>query len=196
MIHRRLVCFSAILLLTAVLVPEITRAQAAPAARIPIAIRKVEMEQIETPLYNVRGPNQQPTRKKWVRLYAEFDAEPDWSDDLTFNFYLAVRGKAETAPPFSVFKGAVSYVNVPKGRRHMAEVFVHPVMFERYGEPGPIALEVRQGGRLIAQSGKPEPATPWWNDPRYIPQEGALLDRSRSPFALLDPESQLMIKAP
>ncbi len=186
----------AAILLLAFTTPEVIHAQNAPAGRNPISIRKVEMEQLETPLFSVRGPNQQTPRKKWVRIYAEFDAEPDWTDDLTFNFYLAVKGKAETAPPFSVFKGAVTYANVPQGRRHMAEVFVHPVMFERYGDPGPIALEVRQGGRLIAQTGKPEPSSPWWNDPRYIPQEGTLLDRSRSPYAMLDLETQLMIKSP
>jgi hypothetical protein len=196
MIHRRLALFTASLLLVAILAPEVVRAQAAPAGRIPISIRKVEMEQLETPLFSVRGPNQQTPREKWVRIFAEFDAEPEWTDDLTFNFYLGVRGKAETAPPLSLFKGAVTYVNVPQGRRHMAEVFVHPVMLERFGEPGPVALEVRQGGRLIAQTGKPEPSTPWWNDPRAIPQEGALLDRGRSPYALLDLETQLMIKAP
>lgn len=185
-----------LVLLIAFLLPETIRAQAAPAARIPVAIRKVEMEQIETPLYNVRGPSQQTPRKKWVRIYAEFDAEPEWTDDLTFNFYLAIKGKSETAPPFSVFKGSVTYVNIPQGRRHMAEVFVHPVMFERYGDPGPIVVEVRQGGRLMLQTGKPEPSAAWWNDPRYIPQEGALIDRAKSPFALLDLETQLMMKAP
>lgn len=189
-----------ILGLTAIYLNPDIRAQApspaAPVARVPVMIRNVEAQPVGTPVFEVKGPSQQPARGKWLHVFAEYDTEPEWIDELTFTVYVGFKGRTKEAPPLSVFKGEVTQVHIAAGKRHIVDMYVHPRLIERYGEPGPVAIEVKQkDGRVLGTSGKPEPTQPWWNNPQYTIVSDGLLNRSQTPFALIDIESQELIKS-
>lgn len=172
------------------------QAPAAAAPRVPVVIRNVESQAVATPVYEVKGPAQQPVRGKWLHVYAEYDTEAEWVDELTFTFYVGFKGKTKEAPPASVFKGEVTQVHIAAGKRHVVDMYVHPRLIQRYGEPGPVAIEVKaKDGRVLGTAGKPEPTQPWWNNPQYTMVTDGLLNRSQTPFALVDIESQEIIKA-
>lgn len=170
--------------------------QAPAAPRVPMVIRSVESAAVATPVYEVKGSSQQPVRGKWLHVVAEYDTDPEWIDELTFTFYVGFKGKTKEAPAASVFKGEVTQVHIAAGKRHMVDMYVHPRLIARYGEPGPVAIEVKQrDGRVLGTSGKPEPTQAWWNNPQYTMVTDGLLNRSQTPFALIDIESQEIIKS-
>lgn len=187
----------ATLLVTTSLLWPVTQvlAQAQPAPRLPVSIRKVDGVKAPTPIFAVKGASSQSTVKEWLRVFAEYDSEPDWIDELNFTFYVLVEAnpaKHKDVPRFSLFKGETSYIHVPLGKRHIADMFIHPNMLSRYGDIKQLAVEVRQAGRLVGQSGKPEPRDPWWNN--FTPVENVLMDRSQTPFSLVEIDNQEIIK--
>ncbi len=166
---------------------------AQPAARSPITIRKVEGTREATPVFAVgRGSTSSRRGKEWFRVFVEYDTEQEWIDELNFTFYVLVRGRAQGADPVTLFKGETSYLHIPAGRRHQADMFIHPNIIARYGDVSQVAVEVRQSGRVIARSGKPEPTEAWWE--RLAPRDGALLNRGQTPFALIDIDDYEIIK--
>jgi hypothetical protein len=167
---------------------------AAPGARAPLAIRKVDGVKVATPVYAVKGPNTAIARsKEWFQIFAEFDTEPEWVDELSFTFYVLVKGRTKDVPPYSLFKGEVTYIHVPAGRKHTADMFLHPNIIARFGDVDRVAVEVRQGGRVLERAGKPALTEPWWE--RFSPVEGVLVNRGQTPFALVNVDDYEIIKA-
>jgi hypothetical protein len=172
---------------------QVTQAQApAGGQRMPIIVRKVDGGKVSTPQYAVKGASSPAKTKDWFKVAIEYDSEPDWIDELNFTVYVLVRGRTRDAPPETMFKGETSYIHIAAGRRHLADMYLNPTIISRFGDPIGIAVEARIGGRLVAQTGKPEPTAPWWNN--YTPVEGVLLDRSQTPFVFVDIDDQEIIK--
>jgi len=168
-------------------------ASAQPAqGKSPVTVKKIDGLNVETPVYSVKGYSSAGSPKKWFRVFAEYDSEPDWIDELNFTFYVLVKGKTKDVPPASLFKGEVTQVHVAAGNRHFVDMFIHPNILERFGEVAQVAYELRVGGRLIARGGKPEPSQAWWNN--FSPVDGILLDRSKTPFALVEIDEQEIVK--
>lgn len=183
--------FYSMLVLVALMVPSLLRAQPAP-AKLPISVKKIDGARVETPAYSVKGFQATGKAKQWFRVFAEYDSEPDWIDELNFTFYVMVKGKTRDVPAASLFKGEVTQIHIPAGNRHIVDMYIHPNVLARFGDVAQVAIEVRQGGRLLAQGGKPEPTAAWWNN--FAPVEGVLLDRSKTPFALVEIDEQEIIK--
>ncbi|HMO50490.1 MAG TPA: hypothetical protein PKE26_01425 [Kiritimatiellia bacterium] len=191
MIPARWLALALTLCLFAAMLPvEVVQAQ--PAQRNPISIRKVDGGKAPTPVFQVRGSQSQGRSKDWFRVFVEYDSEPDWIDELSFTFYVLVRGKSKDAPPVTLFKGETAYIHIPSGKRHQADMYLHPNIIARFGDVAQVAVEVREGGRVLARTGKPEPTEAWWE--RITPVAGVLLDRGQTPFALVDIDDQEIIK--
>lgn len=166
----------------------------APVARSPVAIRKVDGGKIASPVYAVKG--NQPSSgkaKEWFQIYAEYDTELEWVDELNFTFYVLVKGKVKGAPAQTLFKGETTYVHIPAGKKHIADMYIHPNIVARYGDVERVAVEVRQGGRVLERGGKPPPSEPWWE--RLAPVEGVLLNRNETPFSLVNSDDYEIIKS-
>jgi len=165
----------------------------APVARSPLNIRKVDGGKLATPVFAVKG-NQSSTgkAKEWFQIYAEYDTEVEWVDELNFTFYVLVKGKARGAPAQTLFKGETTYIHVPAGNKHIADMYIHPNIIARFGDVERVAVEVRQGGRVLERGGKPPPSEPWWE--RLAPVEGVLLNRNETPWALVNSDDYEIIK--
>jgi len=196
--NKRLARLAGVLFVASVfMVPVDSTAQApaaAPGSRSPIAVRKVDGGKAATPVFSVKGPGTATSRSKdWFQVYAEYDTEVEWVDELSFTFYVLVKGRTKDVPPFSLFKGEVSYIHIPQGRKHMADMFLHPNIIARFGDVDRVAVEVRQGGRVLERGGKPALTEAWWE--RLSPIEGVLLNRGQTPFALVNIDDYEIIKA-
>lgn len=187
------VCAAVVLVCFLVLTVQPSYSQAPAQGRSPIAVRKVDGKKEATPIYAVKGPSTGTRAKDWFRVFVEYDSDPEWVDELNFTFYVLVKGKTREAPPYSLFKGETSYIHIPKGSRHQADMFLHPNILTRFGDVERVAVEVRQGGRLLERSGKPNPTEAWWE--RLSPVDGVLLNRAQTPFVHVDIDDYEIIKA-
>ena len=110
--------------------------------------------------------------------------------------------------PYSYYTVSVSYVNIPRGT-HAASVCLPPACLERFGEPKAIGIVVtNQKGEMVAgdvvseiKGIKAHPKSieeAFWNDKnimehqnengeRTVEQRQGLLDRSKTIWALVNP---------
>jgi hypothetical protein len=150
-----------------------------------LSIKDISGGKMMTPEYQIKRSQVMSARtREWFQIVTTYDTDPDWLDDVQFVYYVLVKSKspADKGPPLSVFKGEVSYINVQKGR-HKSDMFLHPSTLARYGDVQAIAVLVNVQGRLVAMEGKPPTTERWWE--KLAPQEGYLLNRLQTPFAML-----------
>ena len=155
---------------------------------------------VRTPEFNASAVGGQAKISKRPREWALFEIHyvtaTKWTDELSFTYHVMTKGKDdEGKEAYSYYTLTLRYVNIPKGD-HMSSVALPPSMVERYGEPVSLALEVvgKDGTVLAFQSESiiNYPTREWWKDPNVLdkPQvtrrTGGLMDRSKTPFALIN----------
>lgn len=158
-----------------------------------VKINRVETSEPWTPLYQneegldtiqVRGLMQAGVNnKKWFRIAAEFESRDEWTDRLTFEYYVLFPDHK------NVFKGVVKYVDIPQGREHLSEMYMHFNSYERYFKRGTISYAVVvliDGKEVAVETNKRSPEN-WWKDMTIHPC--GLLDRSMTPFVVFNVES-------
>jgi hypothetical protein len=189
------------LVLVTVLVPGLLLKAQAP-TQVPVSqllrVKDVDAGSVNTPQYDVsvRGMSiQRDGRRDWLMLFAEYETALEWTDEITVTFYVVLKGEAEDLPegskPLNLFSGTVTYMNVKKGNDHVATMFLDPNTFERYGKVEAVAVVFSINGQ---ETGKTEPASnvKWWE--REAPNAIPLLNRSESPWALIEMERHGTIK--
>lgn len=162
---------------------------AAPGADI-IRIRKMVPTKEKTPLYTTSMRTQTSGRQPdWWRATVEFDTAPEWIDELEFTFYAYLEDQSARNAP-KMFRGVVTYMNVPKGR-HLADIFLQPSFIARMGVVKQLAVVVKHQGVVVATESSA--TTPnWWDT--MPPVDGVLLNRAQTPFALVDYDAYNFIK--
>jgi hypothetical protein len=149
-----------------------------------LVIKDISGGKVLTPEYQVKRGQMSARTRDWFQITTSYDTMPEWTDEIQFTYYVLVKNKnpADKGPPQSVFKGDVTHINVQKGR-HKSDMYIHPSTLIRYGDVQAIAVLVNVGGRLVAMDGKPPTSERWWE--KLAPQEGYLLNRMQTPFAML-----------
>jgi hypothetical protein len=174
-----------------------------PAASELIRLRGVSAETTFSPdfSYSLRGRStQRDGRANWLKVEAEFATAPNWIDEITFTFYVVLRGNANDLPEGArennLFSGTVTYIHVPQSRRMVANMFLDPNTLARYGQPTYTAVVVAINGEPAARMADPaiDPEEPnlWWS--RETPNEVPLLSRKETPFALVEHDHLPTIK--
>ena len=127
--------------------------------------------------------------------------------------YVNIPKGSHAASGYSYYTVAVRYVNVPKGS-HAASVVLPPSVLERYGEPAAIAVVItnKEGDILDGQNEGAETvvgkklAEKWWENADQvmsakdskgtplIARRQGLLDRSKTIFALINPDDYEMVQ--
>lgn len=130
-----------------------------------------------------RGP------REWVELGIQYDTEAEWTDEVSFQYYALLRGEKGD---YTLLKGNVVYVDVARGRAHMGVAYVRSAGLARFGEVVGVAVEAVVRGETVAVKsegklgvGKPLPME-WWKNPKLIPKDGYIVDKSKTPFAWLN----------
>ena len=148
------------------------------------------------------GSRSRNTVREWAELAVQFDTEPDWIDELTFHYYALLRSRV--SGEYSLIKGSVTYVDVARGRSHLGVTYIRPNALSRLGDIVGVAVEALVKGEVVASlsegklgPSKPLPIDPgheWWKKPELVPREGYIVEKSKTPFALLNYDDYESVK--
>lgn len=161
---------------------------------------------IESPKYQVSSSLQGGVRppQRWGKITVYYDTTAEWLDDLAFQYFVLARKMDGGKATFSLYSTTVRYTDVRRGANHESAVFLRPPAIERYGDVIASAVEVSVGGKVVAEDshieGAPKMPERWWRQPTVVEnkdvvaREGYLLERSRSPFALINIDDNEAVK--
>lgn len=160
-----------------------------------LVIKKVDAGKVKTPDYQVKPAQPVQRMRDWYKVEVIYDTSQEWLDEVSFTYYVVVKAKQPQPgqSAYTLFKGDVTYINVEKGR-HKSDIYLHPSTLARYGEVERVAALVNVAGRLVGMDGLPSGSTStrWWE--QLPPQEGYLLNRTQTPFAMINFDDYEAIK--
>lgn len=142
---------------------------------------------VRTPEYTSSVSRGRATARTWGEIVVQFDTEPEWIDELQFQYYVLLHDRR--AKTYTFLKVNVTHTDVARGRGHLSAAYVRPAGLERYGEVVAAAVEavikgetvgVASEGRLPSGEGKLPPE--WWKTTKLVPKDGYLLNRTQTPF--------------
>ena len=156
-----------------------------------LRIRKMApVPNTKTPVFRTATASQASAKQPdWWRVMVEFETAPDWIDELEFTYYVYMKDQSNKGAEM-MFRGAVTYVNVAKGR-HYSDMFLHPSTLARMGRVEQVAVVVKAKGAVVATESTAQTAN-WWD--RFAPIDGVLLNRAQTPFAFVDYDLYEQIK--
>jgi len=137
-------------------------------------------------------------------ISAAYETQPEWIDELTVTFYVLSLVNSQGKTAYSLYRRDVRYMDVKRGRDHIADVYLRPSALERYGEVVAVGVEFTVKGEVVAELGESSlgnqiPAK-WWKDPKIVKSEvvtqrdGYLLTRVESPFGWINSDDYEAIK--
>jgi len=133
--------------------------------------------------YNRNGP------REWIEMSVQFDTEPEWIDELAFQYYALLR---DAKGDYTLLKGTVVYVDVARGRGHMGVAYIRPAGLTRFGTVVAVAVEAVVRGETVATksegklSGSKSLPPEWWKNVKVAPREGYIQDKSKTPFSWIN----------
>lgn len=161
----------------------------------PLEITKVDTEEISTPIYqNESGERtiqtdaitmDQPQHKQWLCMSVTYKTHAKWTDQLTLEFYALLEDKEKNP---MLFKGTTHFVDLPKSREHLAEMYIHFNSYARYAGRKRIktAIIAKTDGKVIALDKKNSLDDPWWTTAPLHPV--GLLHKNQTPFGAVHAE--------
>lgn len=150
-----------------------------------IQLTKITRNLIATPEFNYSGAGSYHTnsRDRWLEVEVEFSALPEFTDELTFKYYILLSGKLLT--------GEVTHVNIPAGKDLRSVMYVPPRTFTRLlgnrsvtaNVVENIAVQVLQQGAVKDELSLARARPQWF---ATLPQlNGLVLNKNETPFAPL-----------
>jgi len=202
----RLTALLFLLLMASMAFAQARRAPAGAGADDNVRLRKLGWQggdaKIDTPQYDTTASRGVTKRGEWWQFSVQYDTKEEWTDELAFEFHVLSLGLIDGKKAYSYYTTRVSYIDIAKGRGHLATVFLRPNAIERYGMPVAFAVEIHHKGEMIAQ--ETEAATKlskvWWKDPNVVDsalvskRPKYLLNRAQTPFAFVDVDLYETIK--
>ncbi len=158
-------------------------------------ITKITKNLISTPDFSYGGGGRYRINQgdRWLEVEVEFSAAPDWTDELTFKYYILFNG--------NVLTGEVTHMNIPAGRENRSVMYVSPGALARFGNNRPIAVnsfqniavQIVQGGTVKDEVSLARAQPQWF---AVLPQiSGFVLNKNETPFAPLYWDRYEQIKA-
>lgn len=163
-------------------------------------IKKIDLDNPPSPDYQQGGtvPAVRWTAQKWVRMEVTFDAVPENTDELVFNYYVLIAKR--------LIVGHVNQVNITKGHDLHSVMYISPKALLRIVQRStPLPnWPIEQISVTITKPGVAEPLAlgnwkgqghlAWWASMKQ--EEGFLMNKSETPFAPLNWDYYEAIKAP
>ncbi|HEY2614117.1 MAG TPA: Amuc_1102 family pilus-like protein [Chthoniobacterales bacterium] len=159
-------------------------------------LTKITKNLVSTPQFSYTGAQQYTTnqRERWLEVEVEFAATPQFTDELTFKYFILFNGKLLT--------GEVTHTNIPAGRENRSVMYVAPhtlarFMGNRAMTPNAIqniAVQIVQQGAIKDELSLMRTQAQWY---AAMPQvAGFVLNKNETPFAPLYWDRYEQIKAP
>ena len=146
-------------------------------------LTKINKNLVSTPQFGYSGAQQYPTnqRDRWLEVEVEFAAAPEFTDELTFKYFILIGGK--------VLTGEVTHVNVAGGRDHRSVMYVSPRGLARFlGNNAVTPNSVQNVFVQIVEKGAVKDELSFARTPGYagLPTvSGFLSNKNETPFAPL-----------
>ena len=167
--------------------------------RAPVRIRKLQGvgngALVRSPEYSVKNmPRTVGAEKQWARIDVEYETYPEWIDELVIQYHMLTEKAGREGKTYSLFKTAVRYADVERGRKHLGTAFLRPAGVKRFGLPIAVGVELVLKGEVVGHATESEQRMPdkWWEDPRVVEREGVtaragyLLSRAQTPFTFVN----------
>lgn len=149
-----------------------------------IQLSKISRDLITPPQYSYTGAEIiRDSRARWLKIDAQFFAFPEFTDEVTFKYFILVGGK--------VLTGEVTHVNVPAGKELFSCMYVPPrALAHLLGNRAPtvgsaenIAVQVVLKGQAVDELSLNRARPQWYSALPAVP--GLLLNKNETPFAPL-----------
>lgn len=149
-------------------------------------VKRIEVRFVNAPAASGDGGrgSREASQVPWAKIECEFDSQPEWADDVEVKWYVVLLGQRTKI----MATGSDTYIYVKKGRRHVAGMFMHPFVVERWSGGSAqnaiedVGVEIWWQGRLITfSSWRSQARTQWWQ--QFQPTPGLLMRVSDSPWA-------------
>lgn len=170
--------------------------------------------EISTPEFQTRTPFDRPRftvggsrGNTWTQILVTYDTLPEWIDAVTFNYQvLTATRDSKGQRQYGLHRRTVTYIDIAAGRGHQSAVYLHPTTVARYGETVAVHVDVLVGGNVVAAQDDLDPAMKgqlpekWWDSKLVLENEktrlleGYLKHRDETPFALVNIDSQEVIR--
>lgn len=134
--------------------------------------------------------------REWGVFEVVFDSAPKWIDELVVTFHVMSQGLDEAGgQQFNLYRLTSRFVDIAQDRNRVVSAVLLPTALMRHGKPIGFAVEFAIGGKVVATES--DVAAPflkdrWWENPmivdspKTIKREGYLLERSKTPFGLVN----------
>ncbi len=148
-------------------------------------ITKITKNLITTPQFTYTGAEQYQANQRdlWLEVEVEFTATAEFTDDVTFRYFILENGK--------VLTGEVIHTNVTAGKGNHSVMYVSPKVLARFNANRPvtptsiqnIAVQIVQQGAVKDEASLTRAAAQWYGGLPQAP--GFLLNKNDTPFAAL-----------
>jgi hypothetical protein len=159
-------------------------------------ITKITKNLISAPQFIYTGAQQYQTnqRDRWLEVEVEFSAAPEFTDELTFKYYILFNGKLLT--------GEVRHTNIAAGTSNRSVMYVSPRTLARFGGNRPvtansfqnIAVQIEQQGVVKDELSLVRTPAQWFATGPQV--SGFVVNKDQTPFAPLYWGRYEQIKAP
>jgi hypothetical protein len=148
-------------------------------------LTKITKNLVSTPQFAYTGGQQYPAnqRDRWLEVEAEFAAAPEFTDELTFKYFILLNGKLLT--------GEVTHVNVASGRENRSVMYVSLRALARFlgnraltpTSVQNVAVQILQKGALKDELSFQRAPGQWYAGLPAL--SGFVLNKNETPFAPL-----------
>ena len=148
-------------------------------------VTKITKNLITTPQYSYSGAQQYQANQRdlWLEVEVEFTATTEFTDDVTFKYFILENGK--------VLTGEVVHTNIAAGKGNRSVMYVPPKVLARFNGNRPvtpasiqnIAVQIVQQGAVKDEASLTRAAAQWYAGLPQAP--GFLLNKNETPFAAL-----------
>ena len=149
-----------------------------------IQLTKISRDLITPPQYAYTGAEKlSESHDRWLKVDVQFSAVPEFTDEVTFKYYILIGGK--------ILSGEVTHVNILAGRELYSSMYVPPhVLASVLGNRPPsttlvenIAVQVVQKGEVKDELSLTRARPQWFTS---IPAlTGFVVNKNETPFAPL-----------
>lgn len=151
-------------------------------ARDDYSINKITANFVHTPQYSFSGDvRSSPPQQLWMEIEVEFKSYVEYTDELTFKYYIYFEKKCLT--------GTVTHVDVPKGLNLLSVMYISPRTLARLSggkaskTVDEATVQIFYKGQLVAQKSLKSTPGEWWLKTDQVP--GYVLNKNETPFAPL-----------
>ena len=148
-------------------------------------LTKITKNLISPPQFAYTGAEQYQSnqRDRWLEVEAEFAAGPEFTDELTFKYFILVNG--------TLLAGEVTHSNVAAGRENRSVMYVSPRALARFNGNRPvtptavqnIAVQIVQQGAIKSELSLLRAPAQWYAAMPKV--TGFVLNKNETPFAPL-----------